>query len=241
MAKLTLQAADLSYSANDQKTGDGFWDNAMALIDGAYDYSKQAFLKGVNTAGNFMAGVINGATGLPPRNSDLNDEDAFVYGKALGALIGLAGDAAAIIEGIGMMGGGGAITVISGGTLLPVGAAAGTGGAALAGAGASMAGVHYGELKDALDYIRLKKGESGGGGEWMPLTNSEARKAANQMGYKETRDISFDSHGKPVFKKGNRFITPDRDGHNGGVWKLFDKSGNRLGTYNHDLSVQIGD
>jgi len=34
---------------------------------------------------------------------------------------------------------------------------------------------------------------------------------------------------------------PDRDGHRpGGAWKLFDNMGNRLGTYNWDLSERIG-
>ncbi len=51
-----------------------------------------------------------------------------------------------------------------------------------------------------------------------------------------------------VFKKGNSYITPDLDGHNGGVFKkatgkaenLLRKS-TREGTFNADLSTKIGD
>ena len=29
--------------------------------------------------------------------------------------------------------------------------------------------------------------------------------------------------------------------HKGGAWKLYDRDGNRLGTYNIDLTTKIGD
>ena len=51
------------------------------------------------------------------------------------------------------------------------------------------------------------------------LTNKEARTQAKEWGYTETKEGKVNSHGKPKFKKGNSIITPDRDGHNGGVWK----------------------
>lgn len=56
------------------------------------------------------------------------------------------------------------------------------------------------------------------------------------------------SHGQPVYRKGREYISPDIDGHNGGVWKKC--TGNiknlrskktRDGTYNADLSERIGD
>jgi len=72
------------------------------------------------------------------------------------------------------------------------------------------------------------------------LTRQEARRLAEELGFKEVKDPPFDSRGEPAFKQGNRFITPDRDGHSGGTWKLFDQKGNRLGTYNDDLSIRIG-
>jgi hypothetical protein len=73
------------------------------------------------------------------------------------------------------------------------------------------------------------------------LTRAEARQLAEQLGFKEVKDPPFDSHGEPVFRQGNRFIAADRDGHSGGTWKLFDQKGTRIGTYNDDLSVRIGD
>jgi hypothetical protein len=62
------------------------------------------------------------------------------------------------------------------------------------------------------------------------LTNKEARKKAGEWGYTEDQDPPFNPHGKPAFRKGQTWITPDADGHNGGVWKEFDKKGNRKGT-----------
>jgi len=49
----------------------------------------------------------------------------------------------------------------------------------------------------------------------------------------------FNSMGEAVFKdpKTGKYITPDRTGHGnpGGVWKMFDAQGNRIGTYDGDL------
>ena len=36
--------------------------------------------------------------------------------------------------------------------------------------------------------------------------------------------------GQPVFKKGNRYISPDVDEHKGRAWKLYDNKGHRIGT-----------
>ncbi len=44
------------------------------------------------------------------------------------------------------------------------------------------------------------------------------------------------------FYNGKNWITPDIDGHKGGVWKMFDKSGyERLGTFSEDLKKKLGD
>lgn len=55
------------------------------------------------------------------------------------------------------------------------------------------------------------------------------------------------SHGQPVFKKGNRYISFDVDGHNGGVWKMckgnpknLRNRNTRMGTFNADLTVRVG-
>jgi hypothetical protein len=77
--------------------------------------------------------------------------------------------------------------------------------------------------------------------EHQKLTKKEATEQAEKLGYSPVKDPPFNAHNQPVFKdsKGN-FISPDVDGHNGGVWKMFDRSGNRTGTYNSDLTTKIG-
>ena len=65
-------------------------------------------------------------------------------------------------------------------------------------------------------------------------------------GYKKTK---LKSHGQPVYSNGKYWITPDQDGHNGGVWKKFDKEksvgssdkSKRLGSYGRDLNHRVGD
>lgn len=52
------------------------------------------------------------------------------------------------------------------------------------------------------------------------LTNKEARRIAHEQGYEEVK-VDFDTQNKPAFQKGNIIITPDRTGHNGGVWKRY--------------------
>lgn len=54
------------------------------------------------------------------------------------------------------------------------------------------------------------------------------------------------SHGQAVYRKKRRFITPDVDSHNGGIWKIatslenLNSKSSRLGTYDADLN-RIGD
>ena len=75
------------------------------------------------------------------------------------------------------------------------------------------------------------------------MTTKEATAAANKLGYKK---IAEKSHGQPIFKKGNKYITPDVDRHNGGVWKMANSVKNlgskntRMGTYDENLN-RIGD
>ncbi|MCA6564983.1 MAG: hypothetical protein IM559_12415 [Pseudanabaena sp. M151S2SP2A07QC] len=76
---------------------------------------------------------------------------------------------------------------------------------------------------------------------FLAITNKEARDLANDLGYKETKDYPFNAKGRPVFKKGETYITPDIDQHNGGVWKKFNSKGKRVGTYNDNLTEKIGD
>lgn len=81
------------------------------------------------------------------------------------------------------------------------------------------------EHKEQSDDGKEKPTQKEGG-----LTNEEARKKAKKWGYKETKDGKFNSFGRPKFIKGNSIITPDRNGHNGGIWKEFDRKNRRIGT-----------
>ena len=68
-------------------------------------------------------------------------------------------------------------------------------------------------------------------------------KLAQKHGY---HPIGQYSHGQPIFRKGNKYITPDIDSHKGGVWKMANSAKGlrskktRLGTYDANLK-RIGD
>jgi Novel toxin 21 len=81
------------------------------------------------------------------------------------------------------------------------------------------------------------------------LTSSLANELAKKLGYSKTK---FISSGQSVYynskaKKAMQYITPDIDGHNGGVWKAASSPENlkpkttRTGTFNEDLTIKIGD
>ena len=83
------------------------------------------------------------------------------------------------------------------------------------------------------------------------LTNDEAFALAKKLGFTERippQKTGGLSHDKPMYKnKKGETISQDigsnngTGSHNGGVWKKRDKNKERLGTYNEDLSVRIGD
>jgi RHS repeat-associated protein len=82
----------------------------------------------------------------------------------------------------------------------------------------------------------------GGGGGKNGWTNQTARAKAKELGFTEAKDAPFNSRNQLTFKSGNKWISPDVDGHSGfQTWKMFDRSGNRLGTYNTNLTVRLGD
>ncbi len=74
-------------------------------------------------------------------------------------------------------------------------------------------------------------------------TTKQAQEAAENLGFKKA---NAKSHGQAVFTDGKRFITPDIDGHNGGVWKMaksvkdLGRKNTRMGTYDANLN-RIGD
>ena len=70
-----------------------------------------------------------------------------------------------------------------------------------------------------------------------------AEALAKDLGFKKRispQKAPFNSHGQPVFSDGKKFITRDVDSNKGGVWKMFDKKGKRIGTFNEDLSEKVG-
>ncbi|CAE13644.1 hypothetical protein GPY51_23970 [Photorhabdus laumondii subsp. laumondii] len=75
---------------------------------------------------------------------------------------------------------------------------------------------------------------------YLALKGKEAQEAAGKLGF--DRRIAppkapFNSHGQPVFFDGKTYITPDVDSHNvTNGWKMFDRRGKRMGTYDSDLN-----
>ncbi|WP_435884309.1 RHS repeat-associated core domain-containing protein [Streptomyces anulatus] len=63
---------------------------------------------------------------------------------------------------------------------------------------------------------------------------------AASLGYKTRippQRAPFHSHGQDVFSNGKGYISPDVDGHNvSGGWKVFNRRGDRIGTYDADLN-----
>nr|MDA3798943.1 toxin C-terminal domain-containing protein [Kiritimatiellia bacterium] len=82
---------------------------------------------------------------------------------------------------------------------------------------------------DGVKYLSKKSGKS------------TLKQVAKEMKFKPTKQFPFDSHGQKVYKKGTRYISKDIDSHKGGVWKLVNKKGKRLGTYDLYLENKIGD
>jgi hypothetical protein len=89
----------------------------------------------------------------------------------------------------------------------------------------------------------------GQGAAWVhnqqgPFCNkAAARDAAKNLGFDRRippQKAPFNSHGQDVYFDGKRYITPDVDGHIGGTWKMFDRKGRRIGTFDENLN-RIGD
>ncbi|MFB9853184.1 polymorphic toxin-type HINT domain-containing protein [Micromonospora andamanensis] len=70
-------------------------------------------------------------------------------------------------------------------------------------------------------------------GQWL-------KDRAGALGFSKrvpAQKVPFDSKGQAAFFDGKRYITPDITGHNTlNGWKMFDRKGNRLGTYDSDLN-----
>ncbi len=67
--------------------------------------------------------------------------------------------------------------------------------------------------------------------EYKSLTRKEAKEIAKDFGHREVKDHPCgNTRNQPVFFNGKNYISPDIDGHNGGMWKVFDRRGNILHT-----------
>ncbi|WP_213202165.1 toxin C-terminal domain-containing protein [Erwinia rhapontici] len=79
---------------------------------------------------------------------------------------------------------------------------------------------------------------------YLSLKGKEAQKAANDLGYGQRippQKAPFNSHDQPVFSNGKNYITPDVDSHNvTNGWKMFDRKGDRIGTYDGELNKVKG-
>jgi hypothetical protein len=66
------------------------------------------------------------------------------------------------------------------------------------------------------------------------LSSGQAADLASHLGFgRRVKDAPFSSHGQQVFTNGRHFISQDIDMHLGpnATWKMFDRAGNRLGTF----------
>ena len=96
---------------------------------------------------------------------------------------------------------------------------------------------------NAEDLIKTGKNIYNSAKSIRPMTAKEALEAAKALGFEPTGQFS---HGQPIFKKANKYITPDIDGHIGDVWKMANSikdlgsKKSRLGTYDKNLK-RIGD
>ncbi|MBA3954791.1 hypothetical protein H0X48_05735 [Candidatus Dependentiae bacterium] len=72
------------------------------------------------------------------------------------------------------------------------------------------------------------------------LNNKEARELAKELGFTEDKNPPFNTHRGLAFTDGKIFITPDKDGHKGGVWKVMERSGDRLYTCDALLKNILG-
>jgi hypothetical protein len=97
---------------------------------------------------------------------------------------------------------------------------------------------------DRVDPLKADGGGSGSGAgddePSTPQTKQQMAEQAKQLGYDQRvspKKVPFNSHGMPVYTDGENYLTPDRDAHNvTNGWKLFDRRGNRLGTYSWNLT-----
>lgn len=225
MADLSIRAADASFAANDLPAGDTFLEAAESIIDTVWAKVNAAEQWLVNSRpATFMEGVIRGILGLASDPVE-GYERWHYFGEALGASLGIVVDAAFIGTGLGLGAGGAAAIVTSNGLLLPAGAAAISGGAALTGLGVKGYDIHQDKLSDALDNV-FAKNESGG--RFNNIYNSPKAAPSYPAGFRATsrRSVNIKNQGVLDMLRRNapgRWRKVYQDG--------YDKFGNRISVH----------
>ena len=137
------------------------------------------------------------------------------------------------------------VGVVVGGPAVAAGAEMAAVGAATAATGGVMV---MNSSKNKSDGYKRGKSSKNSSSDYTFIqgTPGNKRKVTTQIpnGYKKVK--GHYPHGADVFYNGKRYISPDKDNHNGGMWKmakkmedLFNKN-KRMGTYDENLK-RIGD
>ena len=168
--------------------------------------------------------------------------DSYYLGKTIGDIVGTAIGIGITAKGIGellaaLIGTGSG----AGAAALPIVIAISSEGVIAVGAGATIAAAAVSNFSNDFQKFQCEQKKAAS----EKPSKEQLKKVAERFGFKKT---NFKSHGQPVYynSKTRRYITPDVDSHNGGVWKMADSvehlasKATRLGTYNIDL-IRIGD
>lgn len=213
-----------------------------AVLDDMHSY--QDIRDKITAGSHFLAGIIQGMTGLPGQPVNREFKTYWYAGNVVGNAAGIALDMAAMADGILKMTLGGSLGVVSYGTLAPIGTALAAQGALEVSAGAAgFIGHSEAFQKNFMEARANKRTDGRKPNEPYFKTNKEVGQAAEKLGFKKT---NYRSEGQPIFTDGKRFITKDIDGHNGGAWKMAKKLEDllrretRTGTYDANLK-RIGD
>jgi len=199
----------------------GYW-SILSWLSDIYDSVVDVVQDVVDFVQGVGAGIGESLTaGLYESPYTPNNEMSYSLGKIAGdAVSTIASGAATFTGGVGSI-----ITAPTGIGAVACGAATAYGAVVTASSSANL-------VKDTMMFASQLKG-------------SELDAAASELGFQKTGDRS---HGQPVYqhKKRKLYITPDVDGHNGGVWKMADSIKNlgrkktRMGAYDASLT-RIGD
>ena len=214
-------------------SGNSFKDTLYGMVEVLDDSITDGFVKW----------SIHILTGYSPSYIYESEYDYYlgrVIGGALSVAVGVGTSAAGIAKIVASIAVGGGITVGSGGILVAGGVSISVVGVVAGAAEVTIGGVIVASATTnfSSDFSKFQN---------IRLTTKQATEAAENLGYKK---INQYSHGQPVYERvngnGPKYITPDVDGHNGGVWKGADSVKNlgskttRAGTYNSVLQ-RIGD